>query len=42
VDPTGSHSVGKGGVGPLVREIHRAFRRHVGAPTSPMPWELQS
>jgi branched-chain amino acid aminotransferase len=22
-----------------VRAIHRAFREHVGAPTSPMPWE---
>jgi branched-chain amino acid aminotransferase len=25
--------------GQAVRAIHRAFREHVGAPTSPMPWE---
>lgn len=42
VEPGGTHPVGSGRPGPLVRTIHQAFRRHVGAPTSPMPWELQS
>ncbi len=34
-----THPIGSGSVGPRVRAIHRAFRAHVGAPTSPMPWE---
>jgi branched-chain amino acid aminotransferase len=42
VEPTGSQSVGTGVPGALVRAIHRAFRAHVGAPTSPMPWEQPS
>ncbi len=42
VEPAGSHAIAAGAPGPRVREIHRAFRRHVGAHTSPMPWEQPS
>lgn len=42
VEPGGSHLVGRGVPGPKTRAIHRAFRAHVGAPTSPMPWEPPS
>lgn len=39
LDADGPHLVAAGGVGPRVRELHRAFRRHVGAAGTPMPWE---
>ncbi|MEO7094333.1 MAG: branched-chain-amino acid aminotransferase, partial [Polyangiales bacterium] len=39
VDGDATHVVGTGRPGKRVRAIHRAFRRHVGAPDSPMPWE---
>lgn len=42
VERSGTHAVGNGAPGKAVRAIHQAFRRHVGAPTSPMPWEQQS
>lgn len=42
VEPGGTYTVGTGRPGPTVRAIHSAFRSHVGAKTSPMPWELQS
>jgi len=34
-----SHSIGSGLPGPGVQALHTAFRKRVGAPTSPMPWE---
>lgn len=42
VGPSGSHTVGAGVPGPRTRQIHRAFRAHVGAKTQPMPWEQPS
>lgn len=38
-DSSGSCPVGQGVPGPVTRAIHRAFRAHVGANTSSMPWE---
>jgi branched-chain amino acid aminotransferase len=42
VESSGSHTVGKGVPGPKTRQIHRAFRAHVGAETDRMPWEQPS
>jgi branched-chain amino acid aminotransferase len=42
VDASGTHPIGSGAPGATTRKIHEAFRRHVGAKTSPMPWELPS
>jgi branched-chain amino acid aminotransferase len=39
VDGEVTHAIGDGRPGERVRAIHRAFRRHVGAPDRPMPWE---
>ena len=39
LDGATTHAIGAGAPFPRVRELHRAFRRHVGAPSSPMPWE---
>jgi branched-chain amino acid aminotransferase len=33
------HTIGSGRPGPVVRQIHRAFRAHVGAAHAAMPWE---
>lgn len=41
-DPSGSSAVGMGVPGPATRAIHRAFRSHLGARISPMPWEQPS
>lgn len=40
--PGASTEVGQGVPGPGVRELHRAFRRQVGAEGLPMPWERMS
>lgn len=42
VEGTGPSTVGTGAPGRTTRAIHEAFRRHVGATTSPMPWEQPS
>lgn len=39
VDRDGAQKIGTGEPGARTRALHRAFRTHVGAPTSPMPWE---
>ena len=39
VDGAATHVIGAGRPGERVRAIHRAFRRRVGAPERPMPWE---
>jgi branched-chain amino acid aminotransferase len=36
------HFIGSGTPGNGVRALHTAFRKRVGAPTSPMPWESES